>query len=147
MTELTKVDSPSKKVLRLEEEMRQLPQVALATFNHFADGMYARVLPRPAGTLIVGKVHKREHFYIVAKGRVKVMSDGETKTYRAGDIIVSKPGTKRAVYALEDSVCMTVHRTDKTDLAEIEAEIVEPDELALFDSSNKLKEKPCLGLA
>ena len=33
---------------------------------------------------------------------------------------------------------MTVHKTDKTDLDEIEAELIEPDEIALFDATNKL---------
>jgi hypothetical protein len=119
--------------------MRQLPQAHLETFHYFADGMYARVLPRPAGTLIVGKVHKKEHFYIVCKGKVQIEQD----VYEAGTILVSKPGTKRAVLALEDSICMTVHRTNKHNLDKIERELVEPDKTALFDARNK--ELPCLG--
>ena len=56
------------------------------------------------------------------------------------DIIESEPGTKRVTLAVVDSIGITVHRTDKTDLDEIEAELIEPDDLALFDSSNKLKQ-------
>ena len=113
--------------------MREMPQAELETFHYFADGMYARVLPRPAGTLIVGKVHKREHFYIIAKGKVQVGKE----VYEAGTVIVSKPGTKRAVLALEDSVCLTVHRTKKRNLDKIEKQLIEPDRMALFDSSNR----------
>ena len=134
-------------VMQLQETMRNMPQVELPTFHFFADGMYARVVPRAAGVTIVGKVHKREHFYIVTKGRVLVVDDAGRHEYQAGDVIVSRPGTKRAVHALEDSICMTVHRTDETDLEKIEAEIIEPDEAALFDAHNKLKPKEleCLG--
>jgi hypothetical protein len=129
VTELMRGD-----VRTLQALMLQYPQAELPTTHLFADGMYARILPRPAGTLIVGKVHKHEHFYIVTKGSVQV---GE-QIYRAGDVIVSQPGTKRAVLALEDSICMTVHRTDKTDLAEIEAELVEPDEACTYGPGNVL---------
>jgi hypothetical protein len=43
------------------------------------------------------------------------------------------------VYALEDSICMTVHRTSKKNLRKIEKELVEPDEFALFDETNNVK--------
>lgn len=127
-------------VVRLQEVMRELPQAQLQTDHYFADGMYCRTLFRAAGTLIVGKVHKREHFYIVAKGKVQVVTDGEPITYEAGTVLVSQPGTKRAVLALEDSVCLTVHRTKKRNLDKIERELVEPDSRALFDARNNLLE-------
>lgn len=133
------------KVLELEAAMRKMPQVELVTNHYFADGMYAREVERPAGTLIVGKVHKKEHLYIVTKGKVQVVMDDEVKTYAAPAVIVSRPGTKRAVLALEDSVCMTVHRTKKRNLDKIEQELIEEDRLALFDSANKLKELACPG--
>jgi hypothetical protein len=119
--------------------MMTMPQAELDTFHFFADGMYARVLPRPAGTLIVGKVHKREHFYIVTKGSVQVVTDEGTRVYSAGDVVVSRPGTKRAVLALEDSICMTVHRTNKHNLDKIEKELIVPDKTALFDATNKVR--------
>lgn len=125
----------------LKEYIRQMPQVELPTDHFFADGMYARVLARPAGTLIIGKKHKREHFYIVCKGKVQVGKE----IYEAGMVIVSKPGTERAVLALEDSICLTVHRTKKRNLDKIESQLIEPDEDAMFDSRNKLKELPCPG--
>lgn len=128
------------KVNRLQAEMLKFEQVELPTDHYFADGMYARVIARHAGVLIVGKVHKREHFYIVTKGRIQVTTDDGVREIAAPAVIVSKPGTKRAVLAMEDSVCMTVHRTDKTDLDEIEAELIEPDGTALFDAYNRPKE-------
>lgn len=128
---------PSDAVFALQAAMRDMPQVAIETQHLFADGMYARIVPRLAGTLIVGKMHKREHFYIVACGRVAVSDgDGPAVEYGAGTVLVSKPGVKRAVLALEESVCLTVHRTDSTNLDEIEAELVERDETALFDARN-----------
>ena len=135
---------------QLQAAMVQLPQLDLSkqTRHLYADGMYCRPLARPAGCLIVGKVHRREHFYIVAKGRVQVTNgEGAAVVYEAGDVIVSKPGTKRAVLALEDSICMTVHQnpTGGTDLDAIERELIEPDETALFDARNLPRSLPCPG--
>lgn len=133
-------------VEHLQSAMLQMPQAELPTFHYFADNMYARVVKRPAGTLIVGKIHKKEHLYIVTKGKVRVASDTGSVIYEAGDVIISKPGTKRAVFALEDSICMTVHRCEgceKLTLAELEEKLVEKDEQSLFGPGNKLKALSC----
>lgn len=125
---------------RLQAAMTKLPQLELVTKHHFADGMYCRELWRPAGCAIVGKVHKREHFYIVLSGEVTVTCDGKPpERIQAPRIIVSAPGTKRAVFAHTDSICITVHRTDSHDLKTIEEELLESDETALFDAHNQMK--------
>lgn len=130
-------------ILELQTTMASMPQAELTTAHHWADGMYCRFLPRPAGTLIVGKVHKREHFYIVCCGIVRVTNgEGAAREITGPAVIVSQPGTKRAVLAMTDATCITVHRTDKTDLDEIETELIEPDGLALFDAYNHLKALP-----
>ena len=126
-------------IQRLQTEVAKLPQVELPTEHYFSDGMYCRKLFRPAGTLIVGKVHKKDHFFLCASGEIIAWSEKGMVTLRAGDIIESKAGTKRVTLAVEDSIGVTFHRTDKTDLDEIEAELIEPEATALFDAYNKLK--------
>jgi len=125
----------------LQKAASKLPQCELNTEHFFADGMYCRSLFRPADTLIVGKVHRREHLYIIASGTVTIAGDGYRETVTGPKVIVSKPGTKRAVYAHTDATTMTVHRTDETDLERIEAELIEEDTTAMFDSRNMIKHK------
>jgi len=138
---IEKLGIPSREQIeKLQSEMEKMPQVELETEHYFSGGMYCRKLIRPAGTLIVGKVHKQAHFFLCAKGEIIAWSENGMKTLKAGDIIESKPGTKRVTLALSDAIGITFHKTDKTDLDEIEAELIEPDETALFDSSNKLKQ-------
>lgn len=127
-------------ILKLQKEMALMPQVDLHTDHYFSGGMYCRKLTRPAGTLIVGKVHLKDHFFLCAQGEIMAWTEKGMKKLCAGDIIESKAGTKRVTLALSDAIGITFHKTDKTDLDEIEAELIEPDELALFDSSNKLKQ-------
>ena len=119
--------------------MVTMPQAELVTEHQFSPGMYMRKLFRPAGTLIVGKVHKEPHFFLCAKGEIIAWTESGMKRLHAGDAIESKPGTKRVTLAVTDAIGITIHRTDKTDLDEIEAELIEPDPSALFDARNKLK--------
>lgn len=126
---------------RLQEEVSKLPQAdGLITDHFFSDGMYCRRVFRKAGTLIVGKVHLKDHFFICTKGEIIAWTEKGMRKLIAGDIIECKQGTKRVTLATVDSIGTTVHRTDKTDLDDIEAELIEPDEKALFNSSNKLKD-------
>ncbi len=128
-------------IRRLQGEMMKMPQTELQTNHYFANGMYARELHRAAGTLIAGKVHKHEHFFIVTKGCIIVWTENGMVRMCAPYVHVSKPGTKRVTLAETDATGMTVHRTEKTDLDEIEAEIIEAEESALFDARNLLKSK------
>ena len=129
-----------KQIDRLQAEMVKMPQAELETEHFFSPGMYCRRVYRSAGTLIVGKVHKEPHFFMCAKGEIIAWTEAGMRKLQAGDVIESKPGTKRVTLAVTDAIGITIHRTDKTDLDEIEAELIEPDDAALFDSSNKLKQ-------
>jgi hypothetical protein len=130
---------------RLQREMSVLPQMELETEHYFSGGMYCRKLTRPAGTLIVGKVHKKDHFFMCAKGEIRAWSEKGMVTLKAGDVICSKAGTKRVTLALTDAVGITFHKTNKTNLDKIEKELIEPDETALFDAANKLKARALEG--
>jgi quercetin dioxygenase-like cupin family protein len=127
--------------------MVKMPQAELVTEHHFSPGMYMRKVFRPAGTVIVGKVHKEPHFFLCAMGEIAAWTENGMVTLRAGDVVESKPGTKRVTMAVTDSIGITIHRTDKTDLDEIEVELIEPDTTALFDARNDVKERLLEGTA
>jgi len=123
---------------KLQAEMVKMPQAELVTEHFFVPGMYCRRVFRSAGTLIVGKVHKQPHFFLCAAGEIIAWTENGMKRLQAGDVVECKPGTKRVTLATQDSVGITIHKTDKTDLNEMEKELIEPDDLALFDSHNRL---------
>ena len=71
MTFLEEIKVPTREQIEaLESEMKKMPQAEMVTENYFSDGMYCRKLIRPAGTLIVGKVHKKDHFFMCVKGEI-----------------------------------------------------------------------------
>lgn len=138
--ELVKNHVPTREEIeRLQAEMAKMPQPELQTEHYFSGGMYCRKLIRPAGTLIVGKVHKKDHFFMCAQGQIIAWSEKGMVTLNAGDVLCSKAGTKRVTLAVTDAIGITFHKTNKTNLDKIEKELIEPDELALYDSANKLK--------
>jgi len=126
---------------KLQSEVMALPQIEPITEHYFSDGMYCRKVWRPAGTVVIGKVHKKDHFFMCVKGELLAWSETGMRHLKEGDVICSKPGTKRVTFAITDSIGLTVHKTDKIDLDEIEEELIEPGGVSLFDSDNKLKDK------
>lgn len=94
--------------------------------NHFAPGLYAREILLPAGSVIVGKIHNHSHINTISKGKVKVATEWGVELFEAPYTFVSKPGTKRIVYALEDTIWTTYHPTDETDVSKIEEDIISP---------------------
>lgn len=96
--------------------------------HHFAPGAYGREMTLPAGHVVVGKIHKHAHINVISKGRVQVFTEQDGVLELAAPCtFVSSPGTKRVVHVLEETVWTTVHVTNKTDLAEIEREVIATD--------------------
>lgn len=92
--------------------------------NLFTPGIYVRKLVMPAGTLVVAKRHAQEHVCIISQGRATVTTELGTQEICAPMHFISQAGAKRVVLVHEDMVWTTIHRTDKTDLAEIEDELI-----------------------
>jgi quercetin dioxygenase-like cupin family protein len=102
-----------KKMRPVEQKLRHFLEV---------DGIYMRELFIPGGCALVGKVHSTESYSIITKGLIYVVNSlGEKQLMKAGDIVYSKPGSKKAGYAVIDTLFVTVHRCDSKDLKEIES--------------------------
>ena len=139
MNEVITPDIMRERVATLQTQLAKMPQYEPLTKHTFHGGMYCREVWREAGVLIVGKVHTKEHFYLIASGTVAVTTDDGVRLITGPELVCSKPGTKRAVYAETDALCMTFHRVESTTVEEAEAELVEPDETAMLGFDNKLK--------
>jgi len=137
--EVEKPRSLKERVDALQDEISKYPQYEPPTEHVFHGGMYCRQVWRPAGCLIVGKVHKKEHFYMVVSGTVKVTTDDGVQTITGPMLLCSNPGTKRAVYAETDALCMTFHRVESNTVEEVESELVEDDPNSMFTIGNKVK--------
>lgn len=104
-------------IYRLEAELLKLPQVDMPVEHAFIPGLYARTMHIPAGTGLTGAVHREACFFVVRSGVLVVTTDEEPVELRAGQMLESKAGTKRAGVAITDVVVTTFHPnpTNETD--------------------------------
>lgn len=114
-------------VVDVQNKIAQLPQLDIPVFHHFAPNIYMRQMDAQAGTLMVTKMHKTEHFLIILKGSASVLDNGELVHFEAPQIIKTKVGTKRVIYFHDASSWLTVHPIQETDLDAIEKQLIVPD--------------------
>ena len=126
-------------VENIQTALSRLPQYEPITDHYFHGGMYCRKVSRIAGALVVGKVHKKEHFYICVTGQMIVWNENGATLLNAGDVLLSPPGTKRVVYAITDAIGMTMHIVNAKTIEEAETELVEEDLSSTYSIGNKVK--------
>jgi quercetin dioxygenase-like cupin family protein len=118
------------KIKKLEEGTKSLPDATTGeelTKHHFAPGVYLREFFLPQGMYFTSKLHKTHHFLIVASGKTLVVSENGRETIEGPAVITTQPGTKRAVYGIEDTTFFTIHVTEETDLEKLEENIIAKD--------------------
>lgn len=130
------------RVEALQAEVSKLPQYEPETKHYFHGGMYCREVFREAGVLVVGAVHKKEHFYLIVSGTVAITTDNGAEEVTGPHLFMSKPGTKRAVYAVTDARCMTFHAIEAKTVEEAEAELVEEEPNNMYSPGNLIKNQP-----
>lgn len=93
----------------------------------FSDGIYVREIFIPAGSYLVGKIHKHSHPNFLLSGTVDVVTEGNGKETLTGPLsMISSPGTKRALYAVTDIRWVTIHEnpTNTQDLSKLEKIVI-----------------------
>lgn len=112
--------------------------------HQFTPGAYTRRIFMPKGSLIISKIHRTEHQFAVLQGKCRVWTEeGGTVEISAPFSGVTKPGTRRVLFMLEDTSWITFHPTSRTTVEEVEADIIEPHDVPL---TLKGDFKSCLGL-
>ena len=125
--EVQTLDGDRRALYDLQRNLFSMPDIDMPLQHVFAPGIYLRTIFIPAGSVIVGKIHKHQHGNILSQGRVVVFTEfGGVERWTGPVTMVSEAGTKRAVYAETDTYWTTIHQnpTDTRDLAKLEADII-----------------------
>jgi hypothetical protein len=128
MSELLQV---AEDIERAAGELIKFPQVHMPVAHRFAPGVYYREIFMPAGTFVIGAIHKTCHFNIILSGKAIVKlcgSSPHTETIMAPHTFVSLAGVCKVLYILEDMRWATIHPTNEIRIDKLEDLLIENPE-------------------
>jgi hypothetical protein len=142
-----KIANKEKTVVEGMEEIKNFlmdpttEQTELQLKHSFAPGVYAREMEIPAGTLLIGKIHKHRHHNFLMKGSIIVLTETNgVELLQAPLMIVSEEGTQRIGYAVTDTIWTTIHENsdNSEDLDVIEERTVVKTKTKYLEYKKKL---------
>tara|TARA_R100000935_G_scaffold58460_1_gene95692 strand:+ start:1949 stop:2401 length:453 start_codon:yes stop_codon:yes gene_type:complete len=94
--------------------------------HSFAHGIYVREMKMDKETFVIGKIHKHDHIWFLLSGYLIVATENGTEEYKAPCYVKAPAGSKRAIYAVEESIWVNVHTNPDNiqDLEVLEKEII-----------------------
>ena len=106
-----------KDILDFESMLSKVPGAVFGFDNDlcpvkhsFTDGIYTREMFIPKGVALTGVIWNSEFPYYVTKGELIIVNEFEgRKVVKSPCSLISKRGTKRAIFAKEDSILITIH--------------------------------------
>ena len=92
----------------------------------FADGVYVRQMDMKADSLVVGAIHNHLHVWFLLTGHLAVATEDSIEEFLAPCYVLATPGSKRVIYATEDSIFINIHKNPSNieNIDELESEIV-----------------------
>ena len=78
--------------------------------HSFADQIYIRQMNMKQDQVVVGAIHNHLHVWFLMEGRVIINNNGEIVEHIAPCYTISEPGSKRIIYAVEDSTFVNIHK-------------------------------------
>ena len=117
-------------VLALQASMLCMaPAIPPEPVHFHAEGLYGRMIVMPSGSAWVGKEHARSHMFVMLERRDGGhAADGFVHHMTGHHVFVSPAYRKSAFHVIRDTILLTVHHTKFTDLIDIEADLIVPEQ-------------------
>lgn len=111
----------------IDREISAMPPSEAPVVCRFTPGLMSRQIFMAAGSAHRSKIHLTEHQFIVSQGSCFVSENGGPRfLLNAPYHGLTKPGTWRSLFIINDCVWTTFHPTTKTTVEEVEADIIAP---------------------
>lgn len=117
------------KIEELEDQLssgghNRVEEVNLTCMEHeIVNGMVRRTLFIPKGMFITGRIHKAPYIDMVIWGDVAVQTPTGVERYNQFTMLEGLAGRKRVLYTFEDTMWVTVDRTNVDDLEKVEDDV------------------------
>lgn len=118
------------KVRKLENALRELPQIDIGTDHIIHSGMYARTVVIPAGAVVTG-VLIRVPTIIVVKGHCMVSIGDEAVQVNGYKVLAASAHRKQACMAFEDTTWTMIFTTDASTVEEAEDQFTDEPHLLM----------------
>lgn len=95
---------------KIEAKIAACDRADFPVDHQFHPGLYVRRIYMPAGALLTSKIHNTEHPYVVTEGQCLVWTaEGGAAHIMAPHHGITRPGTRRILFILENCVWTTYH--------------------------------------
>lgn len=112
------------KIEALQKAVLELPQAMPELEHFFAHKIYARKGIIKKGTILIGAIKKYSHINIIVYGDSSVFTEYGEIRIQGHNVLVSQGGTKRIIYAHEDTLWITIISANETEPEKIEEEVL-----------------------
>jgi hypothetical protein len=109
----------------------------------FAPELYGREITMPANIALTTMIHASEHIAILSKGSMTIYSEDGVKRVEAPCTMITKIGTKRAIYTHSEVVFTTIHANpeNEKDINKLVDKMTFKTEQAFLDYALLLEDK------
>jgi hypothetical protein len=111
------------RIMELQSVMKELPGEEISIDHVLGGGMYARTMHAKAGTLLIGKIYKKEQIIVMSSGVHEFRSETLGGLLDVPCVFKSPAGSKRVGYCHTDVVWTCIVKTDATTIEEAEKDI------------------------
>jgi hypothetical protein len=115
----------SEKVEKLLAQVEQMPQVDCQTKHYFGPSIYIREVTMPAGAVVIGKPHRKEHMCVMLQGRMIIVDAEENQKELVAPMTFVGGAGRKVAYILETTVFQNILATDETNVDVLENMLVD----------------------
>lgn len=114
------IESFRENIGELANHLREMDNDTTSIVEYFASDAYVREMVIPAGTCVIGRVHKADCINILLEGEIVIVdNEGNRKEMKAPQVFIAKAGHQKAGFAIKDTRWLNCFSCKEEQLADV----------------------------